>query len=97
MMIMQPAFVTNVIIANAIAEVKKKKAPPALAKLRIARFAEDKCAQALHLGPFSEEGPMIERLRVFQLQADRKTLGAAHWGDHLPQKRQGQMASRGVH
>ena len=53
MMIMQPSFVTKEIIANAIAEVKKKKNLPALTKMYFEEFTEGLCAQILHIGPFS--------------------------------------------
>jgi len=65
MMIMQPSFLEEEVIEKAIAEAKKKKALPALGKLRYETFTEGKCAQILHIGPFSEEGPAIERLHKF--------------------------------
>jgi len=65
MMIMQPSFVTPEIIDSAIADVKKKKNPTALSKLRLEAFSEGRCAQILHIGPFSEEGPTIEKVHQF--------------------------------
>lgn len=65
MMIMQPNFVANSVIESAIAEVRKKKNPPAIDKLRLEAFAEGRCAQMLHIGPFSEEGPTIRRVHEF--------------------------------
>lgn len=65
MMILQPSFVTDGLIQDAIAAVEKKKPLPALARLRFAEFAEGRCAQILHVGPFSAEGPTIERLHAF--------------------------------
>jgi len=64
-MIMQPALVTAQLLANAVAEVEKKKNPAALSKLRFEALEEGKCAQILHVGPFSEEGPTIEKLHAF--------------------------------
>ena len=64
-MIMQPPFVATSVIAAAIAEVKRKKPLPAMDKLRLERCTEGRCAQILHVGPFSEEGPTIERLHQF--------------------------------
>jgi hypothetical protein len=64
MMIMQPDFVSHDMLRAAIDEVAKKKALPGLARLRIERFEEGRCAQVLHVGPFSEEGPAIERLHA---------------------------------
>ncbi len=64
-MILQPSFVTDGLIQDAIAAVEKKKPLPALARLRFEEFAEGRCAQILHVGPFSAEGPTIERLHAF--------------------------------
>ena len=64
-MIMQPALVTAALVESAVAEVKWKKDPVALSKLRFEAFAEGQCAQILHVGPFSEEGPTIENLHRF--------------------------------
>lgn len=65
MMILQPSFVANEVINAAIAEVRKKKNLPCVDRLRLELFSEGLCAQILHLGPFSEEGPTIERLHEF--------------------------------
>lgn len=65
MMIMQPHFVEEAVIQAAIAEVKRKKALPAVDALRLENFTEGLCAQILHIGPFSEEGPTIQRVHDF--------------------------------
>lgn len=65
MMIMQPSFVDVEVVEAGIEETKRKKGLPALDKLRIEAFAEGRCAQILHVGPFSEEGPTIQRLHEF--------------------------------
>lgn len=65
MMIMQPSFVADEVIQAAMVEVKSKKQLPAVGGLRLESFAEGVCAQVLHVGPFSEEGPTIERLHEF--------------------------------
>lgn len=65
MMIMQPNFVELEVIHAAVAEVKKKKSLPAIDKMRIGNFTEGLCAQVLHIGPFSEEGPTIQKVHTF--------------------------------
>lgn len=62
MMILQPAMAGDDLIHETIAQVGRKKNLPALGKLRLETFAEGRCAQILHVGPFSEEGPTIARL-----------------------------------
>lgn len=65
MMIMQPDFVEAAVIHASMAEVERKKALPAVGELRFESFAEGLCAQTLHVGPFSEEGPTIQRVHDF--------------------------------
>jgi hypothetical protein len=65
MMIMQPDFVADEIIKAATSAVRSKKKLPAIDKLRLEEFTEGRCAQVLHVGPFSAEGPTIERLHAF--------------------------------
>lgn len=64
MMIMQPDFVPDELILEAI-RVARKKDLPALEQLRLERFTEGRCAQILHIGSFSEEGPTIARVHQF--------------------------------
>ncbi|NTU96787.1 MAG: hypothetical protein HGA62_03115 [Chlorobiaceae bacterium] len=65
LMIMQPGFVTGRRVEEAIEEVKKKKDPAALPLVRFEEFSEGRCAQIMHTGPFSEEGPAIEKVQGF--------------------------------
>lgn len=65
MMIMQPRFVADEVIEAAVAAVRRKKQLPGLDKLRLEEFAEGRCAQVLHVGPFSDEGPAIASLHSF--------------------------------
>ena len=65
MMVMQPDFVPDELIHEAIGVVLRKKELPGVDRLRLERVREGRCAQVLHVGPFSEEGPAIERLHDF--------------------------------
>jgi hypothetical protein len=65
MLIMQPSFVTADLAWSAIKQAGKKKSLPALSKLRYEAFTEGACAQIMHIGPFSEEGPTIEKVHNF--------------------------------
>ena len=76
MMIMQPNFVEVEVLHAAIAEVKKKKALPAINELRIENFTEGLCAQVLHIGPFNEEGPTIQKVHAFI--SSRSSLAGKH-------------------
>jgi hypothetical protein len=65
LLILQPDFVSAATLEAAIAEVQRRKQLPGLSRLRIEAYAEGKCAQILHVGPFTEEGPTVERLHDF--------------------------------
>jgi hypothetical protein len=64
MMIMQPPMVTGEAIRAGIEVVRKAKVRASLDGLRFESFEEGHCAQMLHIGPFSEEGPTIERIHA---------------------------------
>jgi hypothetical protein len=65
LMIMQPHFVESKIIYAAMTDVQRKKLLPAVSKLRLENFTEGLCAQVLHVGPFSDEGPTIQKVHEF--------------------------------
>lgn len=77
MMIMQPDLVPPELLERAIAEVDRKKGLPRLGDLRIERFREGTCAQLLHVGPFTEEGPTIARVHAF-IEARSALAGKHH-------------------
>ncbi|NNL78036.1 MAG: hypothetical protein HKO68_17020, partial [Desulfobacterales bacterium] len=78
LMIMQPELVTTELLNKAIAQVEKKKNPAALSQLRFESFAEGRAAQIMHIGPFAEEGPTIERLHHFITENGFKLTGKHH-------------------
>jgi len=78
MMIMQPDLVTEELVQAAINQVKVKKNLPAIGKVRFEPFLEGKCAQTLHVGPFSEEGPTVERVHSFISESGNEITGKHH-------------------
>jgi hypothetical protein len=78
LMIAQPDFVTREHYAEALAQVRAKKDSPALAKIRFGAFEEGLCAQVMHLGPYSEEGPTIARLHQFIAESGHRLRGKHH-------------------
>ena len=77
MMIMQPSCVSAETIAAAIASVAKKKDLAALERLRFEGFSEGRCAQIMHIGPFTEEGPTIQRVHDY-IEAHSCRTGKHH-------------------
>lgn len=78
MMIMQPEFVTEAMVHDAVTEVERKKGLQALANLRFERFEEGLAAQVLHIGPYDAEGPTIERLHQFIESKGYRMRGKHH-------------------
>jgi hypothetical protein len=77
LMIMQPAIVTQPLVETCRSTLGRKKELPALSKVEFAAFEEGKAAQVLHIGPFTEEGPTIERLHRF-IEAQGLQLAGKH-------------------
>ena len=76
-MIMQPEYVTREIYDEGAEQVRKKKNPPALSKVRFEVFAEGQSVQIMHKGPFAEEGPTIRKLHDF-IKANNFLLTGKH-------------------
>jgi hypothetical protein len=71
--------VTPLVFDEAVAEVRRKKGDSdQLARLRYERWREGRCAQVMHVGPYSEERPTIERLYAFIADHGLKRRGAHH-------------------
>lgn len=78
LMIMQPEFVSGGMVDAAIAEVRAKKNPAALSRVRFEKLAEGSAAQIMHIGPFSEESPNILRVHQFIESSGHKRVGKHH-------------------
>ncbi|MDJ1370459.1 hypothetical protein C7K25_03565 [Gulosibacter molinativorax] len=61
MMIAQPDYVTAEIIAEAIEDARAKSLA-ALDRLRFGSFEEGLSVQTLHVGPYDDEGPVLQRM-----------------------------------
>lgn len=77
MMIMQPPFVTAALLEETLAEVRRKKPLASLDRIRFEHVEEGRCAQVLHVGPFTTEGATIEALHAF-ITASGATLRGQH-------------------
>lgn len=61
-LVMQPNFVKKEHVDQAIDEIAIKKDLSSLDKVEFTTIKEGLCGQILHIGPFSEEGPTVEKL-----------------------------------
>jgi len=81
LMIMQPELVTKEMVQEAIEQVRAKKNPislPLVPLVRFESFEEGKVAQIMHIGPFSEEGPTVEKVHSFIEESGSQRTGKHH-------------------
>ena len=64
-MIMQPEVVTKEIFEKAVADVKAKKKPTSIDKIRFESLDEGRSGQIMHVGPYSAEGPNIAKIHEY--------------------------------
>ncbi len=76
-MILQPELITREMVTEMMVDVREKKNPPALDKMRFQSFKEGQCAQILHLGPYSAERLTIEKLHQF-IEENNYEFGGKH-------------------
>ena len=77
-MIMQPDPIDADMVATARAQARAKKPVPGLERLRYQRWAEGRCAQLLHVGPYASEEPSIARLHQAIAAAGYRPRGRHH-------------------
>ncbi len=78
LMIMQPDFITEYMVKNAGNELKEKKDSPAISITRLEDFQEDLSAQIMHIGPYSAEGPTVEKIHRFIRENGYELRGKHH-------------------
>ncbi|MGD0106293.1 MAG: GyrI-like domain-containing protein [Rhodopila sp.] len=77
-MILQPDFIAQAEVDAAFEQVRKKKNPAALDRVRFERLTEGVSAQTLYVGPYSDEGPTIQRIHDFIRAAGKELRGKHH-------------------
>ncbi len=77
-MIMQPKYVTADDFKVAVEQVKKKKNPAALPKVKFESFNEGPSAQIMYIGPFSAEGPTIAKIHAYIQNSGHSLSGKHH-------------------
>ena len=77
-MILQPEFIVQKYVDAAFEEVRRKKNPAGLDRVRFETLDEGESVQTLYLGPFSEEGPTIQRMHDAIKAANKNLYGKHH-------------------
>ena len=79
MMIMQPEWVTQEMVGEAVKQVEKSKGLPALSKIRLETYHEGLSVQIMHVGSYDDEGPTIARMHhEFMPENGYKPAGKHH-------------------
>lgn len=78
LMIAQPPWVNAKIVREQIKLVEEKKKLKALKLLRYDSYFEGNAAQLMHIGPFSEEGPAIEKIHNYIIESGNHLSGLHH-------------------
>ncbi len=77
-MILQPDFIGRKEVDTAFEEVRRKKNPAALDRVRLETLTEGPSAQILYVGPFADEGPTIQRIHDLIHAAAKELRGKHH-------------------
>jgi len=77
-MMMQPDFITKADFIKAKEAAKKKKDNYYIENVRFEPFSEGKAAQIMHIGPYSAEGPNIQRIHNKIKEIGGKLSGKHH-------------------
>ncbi|MGD0801973.1 MAG: GyrI-like domain-containing protein, partial [Terracidiphilus sp.] len=85
-MIAQPEFIGQSNVDAAFATASKKKNLAALDRIRFETLEEGTVAQILYVGPYSAEGPTIQRVHEF-IHESGKALHGKHHEIYLNDKR----------
>ncbi len=86
MMLPQPDWITADMVEVALAAAHKKRLP-ALDRIRFERYTEGRSVQILHLGPYDDEAPKLERLHREFLPAHGFTPTGRHHEIYLSDAR----------
>jgi hypothetical protein len=78
LMILQPEWVTEERFGGVLDSVRQKKGLSALPGVRFECFRGRQAAQVMHVGPFADEGPTIERTDRFIGQRGGEMRGKHH-------------------
>lgn len=64
-MIFQPPHVAQEHVEASAEQLRAKKNPPALSKLRFESYDEGSSVQIMYVGPYDQEGPAVEKIHSF--------------------------------
>ncbi len=78
MMILQPEWISQMMVEQAVAQVEKTKGLPALSKLRSETYIEGLAVQIMHIGSYDDEGPTIAKMHAYAFENGYELAGKHH-------------------
>jgi hypothetical protein len=87
MMIMQPEWITESMVSEAVAATAAKKELPALSKVRFERHDEGRSLQLLHVGSYDDEAPKLKYLHAELMPLHKLTFNGRHHEIYLSDPR----------
>ena len=78
LLIRMPGFVTREVVLSVQPEVAKKKKNDSIQEISFEKFAEGKCVQIMHIGPYSSEPATINTLMGFIAENGLSVNGLHH-------------------
>lgn len=87
MMIMVPDWIPDDMAAQAQAAAGEKKELPALPKMQCECYDEGLAVQILHIGPYDEEGPVLDEMHTEFLPANNLVFNGKHHEIYLSDPR----------
>ena len=92
LLISQPAWITAPMIRAAKAVAFEKKKLPEISTVRQLEMKEGRCAQALHIGSYDEEGPLLAELHGPFFAANALDFAGMHHEIYLSDPRRTEAA-----
>lgn len=77
-MILVPPWISREMFDTAVAEVQAKKSPPSLDQLKLIDLTEGCCVQTLHVGAYSDEGPILKAMHEEFIPENRLRMTGKH-------------------
>ena len=87
MMIMQPDWITETLVSEALTATSAKKELPALSKVRFERYDEGRSLQLLHVGSYDDEAPKLKYLHAEFMPRHKLTFNGRHHEIYLSDPR----------
>jgi hypothetical protein len=78
LMILQPDHVTQAMVRAAVEKAGEKRPNPSLSRLRLERFREGPCVQALHVGPYADEPRTVALMEAHAAEQGYQLHGKHH-------------------